>query len=324
MLIYNRESLVPRAIQSVRNQTVPNWKLIIVDNASRDRSGALAERYAKIDPRISVVHRTDSNITRGRAEGINLALSYSGDGDYIAFLDDDDEYYPDFLEKALPFAAENGLDVAAVGCEFFNGATGDYIGNRLNSHDVLVFGQGFLDLFIDYHQHIFTLWGKLFRAEILRGIDLGEAEQYSYGEDTLTVIETLMKAECFGVLAESLYKYYIYTDSVSYRYASSRMAGIQACFEAKIRLLENKVGYLGEAAVSDLVLNTLLSVKDSLTVLIKADISLAEKAQELNRVLDSDFIKWLYNYKPVTPCGLSDLVTQIQMDMIAILLKMRE
>lgn len=110
MLTYNREKLVSRAIESILAQTYKEFEFIIVDNGSSDRSGEIAEEYAKKDSRIRVVHRERGSISAGR----NTALD-AAQGDFIAFVDDDDWAEPDFLEFLLGLITESGADISICG-----------------------------------------------------------------------------------------------------------------------------------------------------------------------------------------------------------------
>jgi glycosyltransferase involved in cell wall biosynthesis len=111
MLTYNREGFVGRAIESVIGQTFKDFEYIILDNGSTDRSGAIAEEYASRDARIRVMHReVNGNIGSGR----NMTLD-AANGEYIAFIDDDDWCEPDFLEFLHGLAAANDADVAICG-----------------------------------------------------------------------------------------------------------------------------------------------------------------------------------------------------------------
>ena len=110
MLTYNREALVGRAIESLLAQTYRDFEFIIVDNGSTDRSGQIAEEYAKKDPRIQVIHRTQGNIGAGRNTGLDAAR-----GEYIAFIDDDDFVEPTYLEYLHNLAEEHHADIAVCG-----------------------------------------------------------------------------------------------------------------------------------------------------------------------------------------------------------------
>lgn len=110
MLTYNREALVGRAIESLLAQTYRDFEFIIVDNGSTDRSGQIAEEYAKKDPRIQVIHRAQGNIGAGRNTGLDTAR-----GEYIAFIDDDDFVEPTYLEYLHGLAEEHHADIAVCG-----------------------------------------------------------------------------------------------------------------------------------------------------------------------------------------------------------------
>ena len=110
MLTYNREALVGRAIESILAQTMEDFEYIIVDNGSTDKSGEIAEAYAKKDARIRVLHIPKSNIGTGRNAGLDAAK-----GEYVTFIDDDDTAEPDMLEFLYGLAKETGAEISVCG-----------------------------------------------------------------------------------------------------------------------------------------------------------------------------------------------------------------
>lgn len=110
MLTYNREKLVGRMIECILAQTFYDFEFIIVDNGSTDRSGAIADEYAVKDSRIRVLHRQRGNIGSGRNAGLDAAQ-----GEYIAFVDDDDSCDPDFLEFLYKLVVETDAEVSICG-----------------------------------------------------------------------------------------------------------------------------------------------------------------------------------------------------------------
>jgi glycosyltransferase involved in cell wall biosynthesis len=93
---YNRGKTLGRAIDSVCNQTFKDWELIVVDDASRDNTKSLMENYLR-DRRIKFFEHTTN---RGQNPALNTGLEHV-QGEYIAFLDSDDEWLPDMLEAQL-------------------------------------------------------------------------------------------------------------------------------------------------------------------------------------------------------------------------------
>jgi glycosyltransferase involved in cell wall biosynthesis len=103
----DRASILTRAIDSVRGQTVQDWELSIVDDGSTDATAAVvAERYAA-DPRIQL-HRQTTAAGAAAARNRGAAL---GRASFLAFLDDDAEWLPDKLERQLSVldASEAGM-----------------------------------------------------------------------------------------------------------------------------------------------------------------------------------------------------------------------
>lgn len=91
--VYNREALLPRAVNSVLSQSYKNWELFIVDDCSTDNTVKVASRFT--DNRIRLL-QTKTN--SGPATARNLGIQNSR-GEYIALLDSDDIYHQTFLER---------------------------------------------------------------------------------------------------------------------------------------------------------------------------------------------------------------------------------
>ena len=107
MPAYNAERYIEEAIRSVQAQTMENWELIVVDDHSADGTAALIQTFADQDSRIRPIF---SRINRGAAGSRNLALDVCS-GQYVAFLDADDVWHPQKLEKQLERVRETGADI---------------------------------------------------------------------------------------------------------------------------------------------------------------------------------------------------------------------
>jgi glycosyltransferase involved in cell wall biosynthesis len=104
---YNREQYLEETVRSVMKQTFSNIEIIIIDDASTDGTGAIAERLAHEDTRIRVIQHNENKFRSGALNtGLDTARST-----YICFLDSDDCYLPNKLERQVAFLeAHPGID----------------------------------------------------------------------------------------------------------------------------------------------------------------------------------------------------------------------
>ena len=107
MPAYNAERFIAKAIESVLNQTIQDFELIVVDDCSKDATASIAEEYAARDSRVKLL-KNEQNL---RVAGTrNRALEVCR-GEYVALLDSDDIWYPDKLEKQIALAKKENADI---------------------------------------------------------------------------------------------------------------------------------------------------------------------------------------------------------------------
>ncbi|WP_209560390.1 glycosyltransferase [Frigoribacterium sp. PvP032] len=108
MPVWNRAEYVSTAARSVLAQTLDDWELVIVDDGSDDATPEALARLAMTDPRIRVVHQERSGVGAARNHGIDVAR-----GRYVAFLDSDNTWRPEFLGRTVAHL-ERGPERAAT------------------------------------------------------------------------------------------------------------------------------------------------------------------------------------------------------------------
>ena len=107
MPAYNAEQLITSAIRSVQAQTVHDWELLVIDDCSKDKPAEIVAQIAQEDPRILLYHNEENTcVAKSRNKGLSRCR-----GDYIAFLDSDDVWHPDKLEKQIRCMKKNGADL---------------------------------------------------------------------------------------------------------------------------------------------------------------------------------------------------------------------
>lgn len=103
MPAFNAHQFIKESIESVINQTYSHWELIIIDDNSFDDTFAIASEYAKMDSRIKLVHNVkNEGVSYSRNSGIKAAQ-----GNYLAFLDSDDIWYPNKLASQVQLIQSN-------------------------------------------------------------------------------------------------------------------------------------------------------------------------------------------------------------------------
>lgn len=104
--MYNALDTLRETVESVQAQSYTDWELILVDDCSKDETKAFAEGLAQKDPRIKV-YQMEQNGGPGAATKLGFSKATGG---FAAFIDADDLWTPDKLEKQLAFMAENNYE----------------------------------------------------------------------------------------------------------------------------------------------------------------------------------------------------------------------
>jgi hypothetical protein len=120
ILVFNRDGLIATCVQSVQAQTLTDFEIIVVDDASTDRTSQVVEGLAAQDPRVRLL-RCKRNIGPGMARNRGIA---SSKGAWVALLDSDDEYHPDRLRCLLEIAETTRADMIADNLWFRHGDPG--------------------------------------------------------------------------------------------------------------------------------------------------------------------------------------------------------
>lgn len=106
--VYGVEQYLPACLESLQNQTLTDFEVIVVDDGSPDRCGAIAEEWAARDPRFIVTHIPNGGLGPARNHGTALAT-----GEYITFADSDDLIPPRAYERMVDTLDLTGSDFAA-------------------------------------------------------------------------------------------------------------------------------------------------------------------------------------------------------------------
>ena len=122
MPAFNSEVYISEAIQSVVQQTYPHLELIVVDDGSTDKTREIVDGYMRGDSRIRYIHQKNSGPAAARNRGIQAAR-----GKYVAFLDSDDIWFLDKLEKQMDFITSHSGYVVYGGARYLWEKPGGFV-----------------------------------------------------------------------------------------------------------------------------------------------------------------------------------------------------
>ena len=200
MPCYDMEKFIASSIQSVCNQTFNDWELLIVDDASSDKTAEIVSRYMDCDNRIHFASKSlHSGIAATRNQAIGMAK-----GQYLAFLDADDVWHPDKLEKQLEF-----MKIRNIGFSYSAYNLIDETGNELGK-TILTAG----DLNYSYYLHntIIGCSTVMVDTNITGPISVPD---FRTSEDAATWLNILKKGFKAYALTEVLVSYRIRRKSAS-------------------------------------------------------------------------------------------------------------
>lgn len=207
---YNAAPYIARAIESVQAQTLDDWELIIVDDASTDETVSITQRYLG-DPRIRLLQNTQN---LGPAGGRNRALE-AAQGEWVAILDADDWYEPERLERLLSTALQ--LEVAIIyDCyRQVDSHTGETLKIFFSAHMPMPERPTRFSPMEAIAAHLALK--PLIRYDLIQQAGLRYREDVTLGEDYLLQTLATIEAGGCGVLPEPLYNYRLNPGSTYWR-----------------------------------------------------------------------------------------------------------
>lgn len=231
--VYNAEKYLDRCISSLRNQTLEDIEIILVDDSSTDASLKLCKKYAEEDPRIKVIHK----VNEGAGMARNAALEIAS-GEYIGFADSDDFVEKDMFKTLYDKAMEHESDLVMSGVLFVDGnmfsKEGECIRKSYFNRDThftteedlkkLRLGVvGALPEDEDDSKYGMSIWKNLFKLRIIKENNITfMSEREMLSEDALFMIDYISCIKKATGIKEAFYNYCRNEDSISKSYKMDR------------------------------------------------------------------------------------------------------
>ena len=238
--VYQSAETLPKCIRSILRQTYDRLEILLIDDGSQDKSGAICDRYAmrpaSQDTSIKVIHQPNGGVSSARNAGLDAAS-----GEYVTFVDADDWLPTKAVESMVRQMAEYDADIC-----FGSYTTVSASGKRkisVGESDSFSKGQNrdsYLSL-IRKIKFMPAVCGKLLRNELIRKNGLRFRSGVKLGEDTIFIWEYLRWCECISIAADSVYFYSLITrSSASRRYYPEHHQWIFLTVSAFLQMTANE------------------------------------------------------------------------------------
>lgn len=230
--VYNVEKFLPRCIESIINQTYGNIEIIIINDGSTDDCPKICDEYRSKEPRIVVIHQSNSGLSSARNSGINIAK-----GEFLCFIDSDDYMDEMMLEKLYDSIHSNKADIAI--CNYNNvDENGEILEVvRTIEKESLITGEKACEIMnLNYS----VAWAKMYRTRLFTDIRYPTGKLH---EDEYVAHRLLIKADNIALSPEPLYNYTQRATSImNQKINIKRLDGTQAFME-RIEFYNNTKRY---------------------------------------------------------------------------------
>lgn len=206
--VYNAQKYLHKCIDSILNQTFLDFEVLLIDDGSKDTSAEICDEYALRDSRVKVCHIPNSGVSAARNKGIELAS-----GTHIAFVDADDWIENIFLERFDEILSYDKIDLIVCGYCY------EYVSNKplqyyslpnQKAKTKIQLGEVIPEL--EYNRMLSSVWGKLYRRDIIVNNKLSFDTTISFGEDTIFTWSYLFLVDSIAVTNTIGYHYVQYDE----------------------------------------------------------------------------------------------------------------
>ncbi|MBO5345606.1 MAG: glycosyltransferase [Paludibacteraceae bacterium] len=193
--VYKAEKFLHKCVDSLLAQTMTDFEVLLIDDGSPDRSGAICDEYAAKDSRIRVFHKANGGVSSARNLGLDNAQ-----GEWIAFVDSDDWVEVDYL---LELTRKLDVDLILTGVIFTSGLKIKVESEYYSSKEIDKCFNKYSDTSV-----LTAPWAKLYRKSLIQKHVIRFDDKIRCGEDFIFVCQFLLFCESIRVFEYIGYNYY--------------------------------------------------------------------------------------------------------------------
>ena len=232
------EQYLKKCIDSLTDQTLQEIEIILVDDGSPDRCGAICDTYAQQDHRIKVLHKTNGGLSAARNSGF-----FAATGDWIMFVDGDDWIEPETCEQMYAATKKNS-SIQLVMC----GVCKDYAGKIVPYKHHVEPDKVYLDKeckilqerVLEFNGNIAMAYAKLINRKLLMDNHILHDEQLRQGAEGIEFNLRLFGQITGAVFIDRVFYHYIFNDqSISVAHNEKNHQYVIHCFEKIYEEIQN-------------------------------------------------------------------------------------
>ncbi|WLR49140.1 glycosyltransferase family 2 protein [Halobacillus litoralis] len=176
--VYNSENYIERCIQSLLNQQLNHCEFIFINDGSTDRSKQIIERYKKLDSRILLINQSNKGVSAARNAGLSLCR-----GDYIGFVDADDEVKGSMFEILYNKAAAGDIDLLISNFESGKNLSNPTKYVKYAFPESVPLSKNMIVSYLLEKEDCNSVCNKLYKRSLLKKYNIKFPSHLSHGED---------------------------------------------------------------------------------------------------------------------------------------------
>lgn len=223
--VYNVENHIRNCIESILNQSFDDFKLILINDGSTDKSYDICEEYEVSDRRIKLIDQENMGLSMARNNGLEISTEK-----YVTFLDSDDYIHKDMLKVLLENLIETSADISVCDHQkVYEGLRPEYE-EKENEIRVLSNIEAVEKIVRDNDENMIVAWGKIYKRELFEGVRYPRGK---YHEDEFVTYKLFYKAKDIVKTSAKLHYYTQRDESITGdKYSLKRLEKLEGLREA--------------------------------------------------------------------------------------------
>lgn len=230
--VYNTQSRLKGCFDSILSQTYEDIEVIAIDDGSTDSSFEILKDYQSRDNRVKVYHQDNHGVSYTRNYGLSVA-----EGEYIAFVDSDDQIEETYIERLMEPMEEEKLDLVLCGYKERREGRAEEIVHNLSESQYDALSGKFSDDIYLLRAFIGSPWMKLYKSQLIKANHIRFSEDMITGEDQVFNFQYFMHLKKYKFINKPEYIYIREKESLS------QCSSIEA-FESDVKVLHAKKKFL--------------------------------------------------------------------------------